>query len=225
MRNKLLVLMVLLSSVLLSGCIFEPQEKLLPVNYDQTNITIKYVVTSSILDKNDFPDFNLKDHIYFVYPENLSLTLDTESLHGTGAVDATNEIPKGYRIYGSEEAYNSSKRFILLQYKVFDNDGRLNDSMNLTATDYINHGFKSKILNGTYKGRIFALENETKDMNITIILFGYDTIIGKIGVQDYKDMSLNESLKILDIVEDRLKINTKQVQVSNTFESHQRSGI
>jgi hypothetical protein len=219
MKNKLLVLMVLLSA-LSSGCIFEPQEKLLPVNYDQKNITINYVVTTSILDKNDFPDFNLKDHIYFVFPENLSLTLDTESSHGTGTVDASSEIPNGYRIYGSEEAYNSSKRFMLLQYKVFDNGDRLNDSMNLTVTDYVNHGFKSKILNGTYKGRIFALENETKDMNITIILFGYDTIIGKIGVQDYKDKSLNESLKILDIVQDRLKINTKQVQVSNMFGSH-----
>ncbi len=224
MKNKLLVL-VIISSALLSGCIFEPQEKLLPANYNQKNITIKYVVTTNILDKNDFPDFNLKDHLYFVSPENLSLTLDTESSHGTGAVDASIEIPRGYRIYGSEEAYNSSKRFILLQYKVFDNDDKLNDSMNLTVTDYVNHGFKSKILNGTYKGRIFALENETKDMNVTIILFGYDTVVGKIGVQDYKDKSLNESLKILNIVEDRLKINTKQVQVSNIFGNHPSGGI
>jgi hypothetical protein len=224
MKNELLVLIVL-SSALLSGCIFEPQQKLLPANYNQKNITINYVVTPRILDKNDFPDFNLKNHIYFVAPENLTLTLETESTHGASAVDASIEIPKGYRIYGSEEAYNSSTRYILLQYKVFDNEVRLNDSMNLTLIDYANHGFKSKILSGTYKGRIFVLENETKDMNITIILFGYDTIIGKIGVQDYKTKSLNESLKILDLVENRLKIGTKQVQVSNTFGSHPSGGM
>lgn len=242
MKYKIVVpIMILFISAVLVGCIFKPEEKLLPEGYDKENVTIKYIDSSGpIISIQDFPDFRLLDHMYLAAADNLSLTLESESAHGTFAVNTSDNVPEGYRLYGSSETHNSSQRYLLVQYKVFDKDEKLNDAVNTTVYDYINNGFRSRPLNGTslngadYKGRIFILEsnitNRTDksmkrtnmvDMNVIVILFEYDTVIGKIGVQDYKNKSLNESLKILEFVSDRLKVNEKQVKVAkNIFGNH-----
>jgi hypothetical protein len=226
------MLAVLIVSVILSGCvsIFKPQDQLLPQGYDQMNVTIKYIKNGTVLDKNSFPGFNLTEHIYFVTPDNLPITADTEMSHGMSPVDASVAIPSGFRIYGDEEAYTcnstynntSDQRYMRLQYKVFDNSSSLDNLLDRTSYSKLNAGFKSVKVNGTgtYKGQVYALENSSRNMTIDMILFKYDTVIGMIGVQDYKDRSLNESLKILDIIQKRVKINEKQVQISNTFFSH-----
>ena len=222
MRYKTIVPMIIIISAILSGCVFKPEEKLLPANWDKDNLTIKYTDNrNTIITKEDFPDFKLVDHLYFITLKNVSLTLETEGSHRSGSANASDinisdEIPEEYRLYGESESYNSNNRYIFLQYKVFDKDTRLNDSMNLTAYDYIKNGFQPVLLNNaSYKGRVFILENATNitGMNRTIVLFGYDTVIGKIGVQDYKTKSLNESLRILNFVYDRLRVSTKNVTI------------
>lgn len=221
MRNKLVILAILLTIVtILSGCISGKQPK---NNVEQDRyITIKYIEKNNpIITDEDFPDFKLMDRIYYVSRENTSLTLQTEGSHGSLTINDSDNVPEGYRTYGVSEAYNSSERYILLQYKVFDNDERLNDSINMTVFDYIKKGFKHRLLSSesynVYKGRVFILESNVTnrtDANVTIVLFEYDTIFGKIGVQDLKDKSLNESLKILDRVFEKLKTNTKEVKAA-----------
>lgn len=225
MKSKIMILITISVIVIglgLSGCISKPEEQLLPENYRENLITIKYVEnTGSIMTKEDFPDFEPIDSVHFISPENLSLTLETESVHSTLVINATDEIPSGFRLYGGSEGYNSSDRYLLLQYKVFDNNEKLNDSMNLTARNYIKNGFKPKIVNGSdYTQRIFVLQSNVSDsidMNVTMILFGYDTILGKVGVKDYGDKSLEESLKILDVAIDRLKVGKKDVVKTTMF--------
>jgi len=216
MRNKLVVLILLI--IILSGCISGKQPK---NNIGQDRyIKIKYIEkNNSIITGEDFPDFKLIDRIYYISRENISLTLQTEGSHGSLIINDSDNVPEGYRVYGVSEAYNSSGRYMLLQYKVFDSDERLNDSVNVTVFDYIKRGFKHRLLSShnVYKGRIFILESNATnrtDMNVTIVLFEYDTIVGKIGVQDLKDRSLNESLKILDRVFEKLKVNTKEVKAA-----------
>jgi hypothetical protein len=232
MRSTMVVpMMILIISAILSGCIFKPEEKLLPENWNKDNMSVKYMENRDpIITKNDFPDFKLTNHLYFVSLKNASLTLETEGSHQSGSVNSSDinisdEIPVDYRLYGGSESYKSNDRYILLQYKVFDKDDRLNDSMNMTVYDYTQNGFKYMMLNNaSYKGRIFLLQSNVTnrtDMNVTVILFGYDTVIGKIGVQDSKDKSLNESLKILNIISDRLKIGVENVSIAKTgFGTH-----
>lgn len=214
MKYKLLLLIVI--SVLLAGCVNKPGE-LLPENNTAETTMVKYSENyDPILTENDFPDFKLIDHKYFIVPENLSLTLKTESYHAAGIINASEGVPKTARLYGSGETYKSGDRYIIIQYKVFDNNEDLNDSMNLTVFDYTKAGFKHRVLKNitAHDKRIFVLESNVtnkSNVNVTIILFGYDTVIGKIGVQDSKDKSLNESLKILNIVLDGLKIRSKEV--------------
>jgi len=217
MRQKLMMpIIILVISAILSGCIFKPEDKLLPENYNKETITIKYLDNKDpIIIAQDFPNFKSLEHAYFISPENVSLTLQSESVHMADIINASEAIPRGYRLYGGSESYNLSNRYILLQYKVYDSNESLNDSLELTVGKYIKEGFKSKILkNVSYKGRIFVFErnvtNSTDD-SITVVLFGYDNVLGKIGVQDTKDKSTDESLKILNIAMDRLKVNTKQV--------------
>jgi len=248
MKNKLVLpIAILVISAILTGCIFKPEEKLLPEGYDKKNVTAKYIDSSGpIITAQDFPEFKLLDHIYLAAADNVSLTLNSENAHGTSVVNSSDDVPEGYRLYGSSEAHNSSQRYLLVQYKVFDYNEKLNESINITVYDYINNGYRSIPLSNTslnstslnsfyYKGRIFILEsnitnrNNTNrnianrtynDMSVVVILFGYDTVIGKIGVQDYKNKSLNESLKILDLLSDRLKVNTKQVKTARTYGGH-----
>lgn len=222
----------------MSGCVSKPKEELLPEGYNKENSTIKYINSGSILTEKDFPEFKPVDHVYFVSQENVSLTLESENVHRAYIVNASDTIPEGFRIYGGSELYNSSKRYILLQYKVFDKDDKLNDSLSITVQEYTQNGFKTKTLKdmngekGNYKGKIVVLENNMTNvtttnmtaanaaMNIVVILFNYDTILGKIGVLDYNNKSINESLEILDIALDRLKVNTKQVKMAkiDTFQ-------
>ncbi len=216
-RYTLIILLII--SGILAGCVDNPGERLLSKNTIETT-TVKFIENQDpLLTKSDFPDFELIDHTYFITPENLSLTLETEAFHGAGIINASEGIPKGYRLYGSAETYKSIDRYIIVQYKAFDNSENLNDSMNETVFDYINAGFKPKRLNAAVSDkRIFVLESNVtnksanrSDMNVTVILFGYDNVLGKIGVQDSKDKSLNESLMILNIVPDRIKIRSKEV--------------
>lgn len=215
--------MILLTiSVILAGCIDKPEEKLLPANYKENLITVKYVENSgSILTKEDFPGFELIDSVRFISQDNISTTLETESVHNTLVINASDEVPTGFRQYGGSEGYNLSDRYLLLQYKVYDNNEKLNESLNLTAHNYIKNGFRPKALNGTnYTQRIFVLQSgvaNRSDMNVTMILFGYDTILGKVGVQDSRDKSLEESLKILDIAIDRIKVGKKEVVKTTAF--------
>ena len=248
MRNKLVIpIIILIISVVLAGCIYKPKEELLPEGYNKEVITINYIENRGpMITKQDFPDFQSVGHDYFISQENISLSLNSESVHGTYIINSSDEIPEGYRLFGGSEIYNASKRYILLQYKVFDQNESLSNSMDVTTNGYVEQGFRTKILNNsaykdniTSKGRIILLElndinttnisttdrsnttngsnttraNIAPDMNVVIVLFGFDDIIGKIGVQDYKNRSLDESLAILDIVYDRLKIGTKQVKV------------
>lgn len=225
MRHKLVIPIIILS-VMLAGCISEK----LPENATsdtEKKITIKYVDRNPIVTDKDFPDFKLLDRIYYVAQENLTTSLEIEGIHRESSINDTQNVPDGYRIYGLSEAYNSSEdadnydRYMLLQYKVFDSNEKLNDSINLTIINYVRAGFKSKVLdnetlkNASYKGRVFIFESNITnrtDANVTIILFGYDTILGKIGVQDSKDRSFTEALKMLGMVFDRLEINTKRVK-------------
>lgn len=225
-------IIILVISAMLAGCI----DKTLPVNNtgnDSEVLVINYIDDTSILTKEDFPDFEPMIHEYAIASENMTVTVNTEGSHSTYLVYAGEEIPDGYRIYGSSESYNSSEyinksldknvsknvteRYILLQYKVFDDDKKIDYLLNMTVSTYTKSGFKSKVLNNTnvtYKGRVFILES-TNDvgMNRIIILFGYNTVIGKVAVQDYGDRSLEESLKILNIAFDRIKVNTKNVSI------------
>lgn len=217
MRYKLILLIVLTISIM-SGCMDTIVEK--KVNTTGKLMEINYMDKDIIINGEDFPDFKLIHNVYYISPENLTLTLETEMGHRVYEIDANTTIPSGYRLYGGSESYstdeNSSNRYMLLQYKVFDSNVSLDDTINMTTEDiYIKNGFKYKHINNTYRGNVVVLESNVTnrtDMNITIILFGFDTIIGKIGVQDYKDKSLEESLKMLDIVFDRLKVKTKDVE-------------
>lgn len=224
MKYKLVIPIIILS-VILSGCLSEETKNV--TDMVDEKITIKYLGYDPIIVKEDFPDFSLLDRVYFIAQENMTVSLEIEGIHGENVVNSTDKIPNGYRIYGVSEAYNSSKntdkygRYLLLQYKVFDSNDRLNDSLNLTAVNYLEAGFKSKILsndtleNKDYKGRIFVFESNTTnrtDVNVTIILFGYDNLLGKIGVQDSTNRSFAEAMTTLDMVFERLEINTKKVE-------------
>lgn len=245
MVNILIILMI--ASVLFAGCI-QNGETLKGQSLNNTR-TIKYIENREpLITKADFPDFNLLEYVHFVTSDNLTVSLYTETSHGGFIVNGSEQIPEGFRVYGSSEAYNSSQGYLLLQYKVFDDNDRLNDSMNTTVFDYIRNGFLSKSLNNSkYTQRIFILESsmeninnrttknnintnatngttnvtkmrnnidKDKDINVTYILFGYDTVLGRIAVKDYKDKSLNESLKILDIALERLRVGTKNVSMN-----------
>jgi len=233
-KLKMVTLIVMLiASVMLTGCIGD--DKKIPINKIKDNeiLVISYLDNKSILTKSDFPDFELIKHQYAIASENMSVTINTESSHRVLVMDADEEVPKGFRIYGSSESYNSSKnstdmnktlgknmtdRYLFLQYKAFDDNSRLDYLLNMTAGSYAKNGYKSKVLgndtNITYKGRVFMFEStNSAGLNRTIILFGHDNVIGTIGVQDSEDRSLNESLKILDIVSDRLNVNTKEVKI------------
>jgi len=233
MKNKLVISIITLSiiSVVLAGCISEEQPKnttgtVAGIDVEK-KINIKYIDSNSIFTKEDFPDFELLDRAYYVARQNMTVSLEIEGVHGENMVNDTYKVPEGYRVYGISEAYNSSKdtdrydRYTLIQYKVFDVDDKLSDSMNLTAANYMKAGFKSKVLdndtlkNAAYKGRIFIFESNITnrtDVNVTVVLFGFDTVIGKIGVQDSKGRSFSETMRLLDIVFDRLDIKTKEVK-------------
>lgn len=219
MKHKL-ILLVLAISIIWSGCI---NTGVKPTgNITEKFIKINYIDKNTIIKGEDFPDFKLVHNVYYIAPENLSLTSMTEMGHGVYEIDPNTTIISGYRIYGGSETYssreNSSKRYMLLQYKVFDSNESLNYIIDMTAENiYIKNGYKYKSINNTHTGRVVVLESNVTnhtDMNVIIILFGFDTVIGKIGVQDSKDKSFSESLKILDIAFDRLKVRTKEVKAA-----------
>lgn len=256
LMNGLIVLIIV--SVLFAGCI---QEKIPGEQSSNKTRAIKYIENRQpIITRTDFPDLHLIEHVYFVTSDNLTVSLYTESSHGSFIVNGSTEIPEGFRVYGSSETYNSSRGYLLLQYKVFDDNERLNDSMNMTVVDYVRNGFVPRVLNNSkYTQRIFVLEstmeninkraleninnkinatNKTdvtnitkiknmeknltlsdkdKDTNVTYVLFGYDTLIGRIGVKDSKDKSLNQSLKILDMVLEGLRVGTKNVTMDTSM--------
>ncbi len=222
MRYKLMLLMLTIS-VILSGCINTGTKdnvttKLVP----EKMLKVNYVDKHTILNGEDFPDFKLMDNVYYIAPENLPLTIETEMGHGVYEMNNSANILPGYMIYGSSELYNSSKdsmeRYLLVQYQVFDSNDSLGDTINTTAEDiYIKNGYKRIHVDNTNNRNMVVFESNVTNhtnMNITVILFGFDTVIGKVGVQDSKDRSLNESLKILDVVFDRLKVKTKEVEVA-----------
>lgn len=218
MKCKLIIL--LLISVILAGCVEKFTGSNLPQN-DTTIIITKYIENSGpIITKDDFPGFELIDHSYSIARDNLTLTIETEGFHGTYIINASDQIPEGYRIYGGRERYNLSKRYLLMQYKVFDKDDKLNDSMNLTIDNYVKEGFRPVFLNNTRQEvQKFILESNATNltgMNITLILFKYGTVLGTIGVQDSTDKSLNESMKILNIAVERIKINSKEMKINKT---------
>lgn len=220
MKNRLILLVLAISiiSIISSGCIKTGVEPL--SNVSGNLMKINYMDKNTIIKGEDFPDFKLADNIYYIAPENLSLTPEAEMGHGVYEMNPNVTAPQGYRIYGGSEAYNtsdnSSLRYMILQYKVFDSNASLDAILNSTATDiYIKNGYKYKPINTVYKGTVITLQSNVTnhtDMNITIILFRLDTMIGKIGVRDYSDKSLSESLKMLGITEDRLKVRTKEVK-------------
>lgn len=225
------VLILLIMSVILAGCIEKSETTKSDIN---ETIKLKFIENREPLIKDDFSGFKLMDHKYFVVPEDLTLSLDTEAFHGTSMVNASDGIPNGARLYGGSERYNLNDRLMLLQYKVFDKSDKLNDSMNMTIGEYLRAGFKTisinKSLSDVLHGkRIFVLEldnsnkstnnntnksnvvvnkSDTNNMSVIIILFGYDTVLGKVGVQDSKDKSLVESLKILEIALNRLNVRS-----------------
>lgn len=220
MRNKL-ILLILTISIILSGCINTGTETTSGVNTNpipEKVVKAHYVDQNTILNAEDFPDFKRIDNIYYIAPDNLSLTLETEMGHGVYEIDANATPLSGYRVYGGSETYNSDKRYLLLQYKVFDTNENLNETINMTADEvYRKQGYKYVNIDKSHNGNIVLLESKVTnhtDMNVTIILFGFDTVIGKVGVQDYSNKSLDESLKILDIVFDRLKVKTKDVKAA-----------
>jgi hypothetical protein len=203
-------------SILLSGCIDNGSK--VNATIPDKLVKINYVDNRTILNGQDFPGFELVNNVYYVSSENLSLTLEAESGHGVYEVDANATIPPGYRLYGGSETYNNSGRYLLLQYKVFDKNESLVDTINMTAEDiYIKKGYKYVSVNKSYKGTMVVVESN--DTNVTgqnriMILFGFDTVIGVVGVQDSKEKSINEALKILDIVSNRLNVRTKEVKVA-----------
>lgn len=236
-RKMLLILLVISISLSgLSGCI--NKSEVLKNDTREEVVKLKYIENlDPIITNGDFPDFKLIEHKYFVIPENITLSLETESFHGTIAVNASKGVPNKTRLYGGSEQYNTGDRYILLQYKIFDKEDKLNDSMNMTIGEYIKAGFKTisvdKNLSDIFNGkRIFVLElknanrsNTTNgsnianavnksDANIIVILFGYDTVLGKVGIKDSKDMSLDESLKVLDITLNRLKIKSIEMIIN-----------
>lgn len=236
MRYKLKMVIpiaMLIASVILAGCIDNDQKIPIDKVSDNDTLVINYLDNATILTKSDFPDFELIDRQYAIASENMSVTINTEGSHNVYVMNAKEETPKGYRIYGALESYNSSKnlvninktlgknstdRYMFLQYKVFDDNKRLDYLLNVTTSTYVKNGYKSKVLGNnttlTYKGRVFVVESvNDAGLNRTIVLFAHDNVIGTIGVQDSKDRSLNESLKILDIVANRLKVNTKKVKI------------
>ncbi len=173
-------------------------------------LKINHLSSSTILNGEDFPGFELVENVYYAAPENLSLTLEAETGHGGYEIDENMAIPPGYRIYGGSESYNLSGRYILVQYKVFDKNDGLVDAINATAEDiHIKHGYKYVLVNNDFKGTMVILESGAtgaNDQNIVIILFAFDTVIGYISVQDSNDKSLNEALELLDIVSNRLNV-------------------
>lgn len=235
-------ILLMVMSVLFAGCIQE-EKTLNQTMVDNGNITIKFIDNKGpIVTKEDadFSDFELVNRVFLVTPENLTMTLYTETSHGSYLMNASDELPEGFRIYAESETYNvnATQRYLMLQYKVFDTNESLNESMDMTVAGYVKEGYVSKKLeNDTkYTQRIFILENNTVEMNgiinnnsgtnngminnsmnVTWILFTYDTVIGRIGVRDHKDKSLNESLKLLDIVLDRINIGTKSVKKHSSF--------
>jgi hypothetical protein len=217
-KLKLLILTISIISIISSGCIKTNVQPL--GNVTGNLMKINYMDKNTIIKGGDFPDFKLADNLYYIAQENLSLTPEAEMGHGVYEMSPNATTPQGYRIYGGSEAYNtrenSSLRYMILQYKVFDNNASLDAIINNTAVDiYIKNGYKYKSINNAYKGTVVALESNVTnhtDMNVTVILFGFDTIIGKIGVRDYSNKSLNESLQMLSIAVDRLKVRTKDVK-------------
>lgn len=229
-QYKLILLLIL--SVALAGCV-----NVKTINTSQTNesVLVKSIENRGpILTKEDFPDFKLTSQNYAITPTNLSISLDTESVHGAYVINAAEPIPQGFRVVADSEVYNSlnngsDQRYILVQYKVYDIDTKLNESMDLTVNQYTQNGFTTRALKNFYSDkRVFVLENGVsnqnvsinKNMNVTIILFGYGSVVGKIGVEDTKDKSLNESLKILNIVSDRLNIKTEKVEAQKMGSAH-----
>lgn len=222
MRYKLILIMLTIS-IILSGCINSGTKdnttgQLVPGKM----VNAHYVDKNTIMTGEDFPDFKLVNNVYYISPENLSLTLETEVGHNVYEMNSSAETKPGYRIYGGSELYSSKEssreRYMLVQYKAFDNNESLTDTINITAEEvYIKRGYKYVHINNTYNGNVVVLESNVTghtDMNVTVILFGFDTVIGKIGVQDLKDKSLNESLKILDMVFNRLHVKTKEVKAA-----------
>lgn len=233
MRYKLMLL-ILTISIILSGCIDlgnNSKDNVTGEHIPEKLVKINYVDQNTIIKAEDFPGFKLVNNIYYVAQENLSLTLEAESGHGIYEIDSNVTIPSGYRIYGGSEAYSLSERYILLQYKVFDKNDSLADTINMTAEEiYIKHGYKYVSVDKNYKGTMVVLESNitnSTDTNVIIILFGFDTVVGKVGIQDSKDKSLNEALEMLDIVSNRLNIKTKDVEVVklSTIRSSNTSNI
>jgi hypothetical protein len=222
MRNKL-IFMMLTISIILSGCIdIGTKDNTTGQLVPGKMVNAHYVNKSTIVTGEDFPDFKLVNSVYYIAPENLSLTLETEVGHNVYEMNSSTEPMPGYRIYGGSELYsskeNSTERYMLLQYKTFDNNESLADTINVTAEEiYIKRGYKYVSINNTYNGTVVVLESNVTNRtstNVTIILFGFDTVIGKIGVQDSKDKYLNESLKMLGIVFNGIHVNTKEVKAA-----------
>ncbi len=217
MRYKLILLMLTIS-IILSGCVNLGNDEKIDVSIPEKTVKINYFEKNRIINEEDFPGFELVENVYYVTSENLSLTLEAETGHKVYEVDENVTIPPGYRIYGGSESYNLSRRYIFVQYKVFDKNDSLPDTINATAEDvYIKHGYKYVPVDNEYKGTRVVLESDvpnSTDKNRIMILFGFDTVIGIVGVQDSKDKSLDESLKVLDIVSNRLNIKTKEIKVT-----------
>jgi hypothetical protein len=222
MRYKL-ALMMLAVLIILSGCInTDTKDNTTGQLIPEKMLSSHYVDRSTILNGEDFPGFKLENNVYYISPENLSLTLETEVCHNVYEMNSSAEIMPGYRIYGDSELYsskeNSTERYMLVQYKTFDNNESMADTINMTAEEiYVKHGYKHVSISRSYNENVVVLESNVTnhtDMNVTIILFGFDTVIGKVGVQDSKDKSLNESLKVLDIVFSRIHVKTKEVKAA-----------
>lgn len=216
-----LILLMLTVSIMLSGCIDSGVDTKTGITGElipEKLVKINYFDKGTIITGEDFPGFELMENVYYVSSENLSLTLEAETGHGVYEIDANTTVPSGYRIYGGSETYNNSGRYLLLQYKGFDKNDSLADTINMTAEEvYIKHGYKYVSVNKSYKGTMVVLESNVTgnaDQNRIMILFGFDTVIGIVGVQDSKDKSINEALKMLDIVSDRLNIGTREVEVA-----------
>lgn len=233
-NKNMKIILIILVSVLLAGCISKQSTILGKNNTNSSMISIKYLEDNGPIISNDS---NVLERYIFLAPINLSNTIETESAHGGGMIiNAKDNIPQGFRIYGISETYNSSKKYVLVQYKVFDSDvnNDLNNSIDLTVHQYVGNGFNTKIVRNinnsiASKGRIIVLESNGSSANITnvpkgnnviIILFGFDTMIGKIGVEDNKNLSLNESLDILNTFYDKIKIKNGEELSNNNFSMH-----
>ncbi len=173
-------------------------------------LKINHLDSSTILNGEDFPGFELTKNVYYVSPENLSLTLGSESNNEVYEIDTNTTIPPGYVVYGGFETYSNGERYLLLQYKVFDKNDGFAHTINMSAEDiYTKYGYRYVSVDKSYKGTMVILESgvtSTNDQNIVIILFAFDTVIGYISVQDSNDKSLNEALELLDIVSNRLNV-------------------